>query len=162
MAITNLNYGAETQINIDLDGLLDAAYRQSDNIDNGANGFTEIWVGGIIDGGSAGSVSGYINVYAAISADDEGVYSGGATGVDGAYTDASGSHAGNLIFVRRIICRSDSAYNHEFCFPLSPAFNGVIPEDFSLIFENRTGATLGTTTGAGNEVHYKGVTLETV
>lgn len=147
-------YGTNNQaITITLASLANNGQRESTALDNSSNLFQEALVGGKVKSAAAAvSATGYINVYAYGTVDGGTTYSDSASGTDAAITLTNPPNA-RLIGVINVVA---NATTYKFGpFPVSPAFGGVLPDHWGLIFENKTGAALDAT-GGSHAIAYQG------
>lgn len=152
MADLKQKYGNCTPITVTLAGLADASWRQAAAVDNGSNRFLDAMVGGKLKTGTGCTAGDYVDVYVTASADGGTTYGGDCSGNDEAYA----GEANNLTHLGRV---STDAAETTFAFgPLSvaAAFGGVLPEKWTLVFDNESGSTLDATPES-HDVHYLGV-----
>lgn len=152
MADWKLKYGSSTPITVTLAGLGDTSWRQAAAVDNSSNLLVDALVGGKIKTGAGSGAGDYVDVYVAASADGGTTYGGDCSGNDEAYA----GEANNLIHLARV---STDAAETTFEFgPLSiaAAFGGVLPEHWTLVFDNESDSTLDGTPENHN-VHSMGV-----
>lgn len=145
------SYGTSTSITCTIASLANNGMRQSTAVSNSA-GYFGVRIGGTITSASASTSStGYVNVYAAGSADNGTTYNGDASGSDASYTGKTT----NLILLTRVdVTTNSTAY--EWGAELESIFTNI-PNSWVLVFENKTGATLS---ASGQAVHYQGMTVE--
>ncbi len=145
-------YGSSNQaITCTITSLANNGQRSAAAVDNTSNLYLDALVQVIIKSNASGtSATGYVNVYAYGTAD------GGTT-----YPDGTGTNTGvtltsppnlRLIGVINVVANA-TTYNSE---PMSvkAAFNGVLPDHWGIVIENKTGATLDASVGSA---FYQGV-----
>ena len=150
-----LKYGTSGQtITVTLASLANNGVRESTVIDNSTNLFIDALVGGKIKSpATATSTTGYVTIYAYGTVDGGTLYSEEATGTDAAITLTS---VPNLKIIGTInIVANATTYNFG-PFSVASAFNGILPDHWGLIFENKTAGTLDST-GSNHSVKYQGV-----
>lgn len=142
-----------------LASLANNSARETTAIDNSSNLFQEALVAGKVKSGASGvSATGVVNVYAYASADNGTNYTEGATGSDAAITLTSPTNL-RLIGVINVVANA-TTYKWG-PFPVSPAFGGILPEKWGLVFENKSAAALDST-GGNHSVYYQGVNGQAV
>jgi predicted RecA/RadA family phage recombinase len=143
-----MQYGASPKVVTpltNLHSLADGAYWQSPSEDNNTDlaESLDIFVT-IITTTTAGSATGYCDIFLAASVDGATDFSGNASGSEGAYAPAPGAdeHSKNLLFLGRLACKADetTARTYRGQFTQSGLFK--IPKDYSIVIVNRTGASL--------------------
>ena len=157
MADIKQKYGSSTTITVTLAGLTDTSQRQAQAVDNGTELFHDALVGGKVKTGAGAAAGDYVDIYAAASADGGTTYGGDCSGSDEAYA----GEANNLIHLARV---STDAAETTFAFgpwSIAAAFGGVLPEHWTLVFDNESDSTLDTTPENHN-VHYMGVSHQII
>jgi len=150
-----IKYGTNGQtITCGFEGLANNSARQSTAIDNSSNTFVDALVFIKIKTGASGTAStGYANVYAYGTSDGGTTYTDGASGTDGAITLTSPPNM-RIIGIINIVANSTTYYGGPFS--VAAAFNGVLPQKWGIVIENKCGGTLDAT--AGNHfAKYQGV-----
>ena len=168
MAEAKPKYAASAAITCTLTSLADGGYRESAGVNNTTNRYMDALVGGSIQVGAV-TADGTISVFAYGSADAGGIYSGGLAGTDETITwgttPASSSVEGfNQLKLLGVISvdTTDDNNDIEFAgFSVAAAFGGVMPEKWGIVVLNETGVALNAT-GTNNEIHYQGITYESV
>jgi hypothetical protein len=150
-------YGSKTNITITVASLSNSSARASTAVDNSSNLFVDAHVGGFIRANSSGTSStGYFNIYVYASVDGGTTYSDAATGSDASHT------LNNNAFLLGVVELNANSETAEFGpFSIATAFGGIIPMNWGVIVENRSGAALDST-GSNHEVHYRGVQYQSV
>lgn len=147
-------YGANGQaITCTLASLASGSQRQSAAVDNSSNLFPDALVAVDVKTNAAGtSATGFVDVYAAGTVDGGTTYSGGAGGTDAAYT-------GKLTALARL-GRIDATANATTYlggpWSVAAAFGGSLPQKWSIVVDNETGAALDATE-ANHTKQYQGV-----
>ena len=145
MSTQKLVYRANNQaITITLASLANNGQRSSLAIDNTTNlDLDAMVVLKVKSGASSVSATGYVNIYAYGSADAGSTYPEGA-GTDAGVTLTAPPNL-KLIGVLNVVANATS-YQSE---PMSvaSAFNGVLPDHWGIVVENKTGAALDATEG---------------
>jgi len=163
MATASINYAAAQAITVTLTSLASAGYRSSVFVDNSVNKYMDAHVMGSVQIG-APTVDGTITVFAYGSVDGGTLYSGGLDGTDTAITwgttpstsTVEGFNQLKLLGVMSVDS-TDDANDLEFGpFAVAPAFGGVLPQRWGLVFLNETGVILNAT-GTNNAVKYQGI-----
>jgi len=151
----NIKYGSNNQtITISVASLTNASARQSTAIDNTSNTFIDALVFvKLKTGGSGTSSSGYCNIYALGTADGGTTYTENAGSSDAAITLTNPTNA-KLIGVVNMVANATTYYAGPFS--VAAAFNGILPDHWIIVIENRTGATLDSTSG-NFSVFYQGI-----
>jgi len=145
-------FGASTPIVVTLAGLTDTSKRQAQAVDNSANLYFDALVGGKIKTGAGSGAGDYVDVYASGSVDGGAAYGGDCSGADAAYAGV----AANLVFLGRISTETASTTYEFGPFSVAAAFGGLLPEHWTLVFDNESDSTLSATP-ADHEVNYQGV-----
>ena len=151
----NIKYGTNGQtITITVSSLTNNSARESTAIDNSSNLYADALVFLKLKTGASGTAAtGYCNVYAYGTANGGTNYTDNATGTDAGITLPSPPNA-RIIGIVNMVANSTTYYGGPYS--IAAAFNGVLPEKWGIIVENKTGGTLDTT--AGNfTVVYQGV-----
>ncbi|MBN2476906.1 MAG: hypothetical protein JXB62_20025 [Pirellulales bacterium] len=152
MADVQQKYGSSTTVTVTLAGLADAAWRQAQAVDNGTDLFADALVGGKITTGAGAGAGGYVDVFAAASADGGTTYGGDCSGSDAVYAGESD----NLVFLGRVATPAAETAFEFGPFGVAAAFGGVLPRHWTLVFTNQSGAALDAAP-AVHDVHYLGV-----
>ena len=144
-------YGTSNQsITITLDALANNGQRCCLVVDNSTNLFEDALVGlKIVAPASGTSATGAVNVYAYGTADGGTTYGDTATGTDAGVTLTSPPNL-RLIGTVNVVANS-TTYNGSLL-SVATAFDGVLPQKWGVVVENKTGGTLG----AGNAAWYQG------
>jgi hypothetical protein len=150
-------YGASNQaITITITSLGSNSTRESTVIDNSSDLFLNVLVNVKIKTNSSGTVStGYVNVYAYGTADGGTTYNGGATGSDASITLSNPPNM-RLIGVINAVANS-TTYNG--LFDVAAAFDGVMPQKWGIVVDNRSGAALDASVGSA---WYQGILNQVV
>ena len=139
--------------------LTNSSSRQSTVIDNGTNLYSDALVQVTTKTGASGtSAAGFINVYAYATVDGGTTYTDGASGTDGAFTP---TNPPNAVLIGRVNCVANATTYKSTPMSVAAAFNGILPEKWGVIIENKTGGTLDATAG-NHAVKYQGVLAQTV
>jgi len=152
MADLKQKYGNSTTITITLAGLADGSRRQAQAVDNSSDLFFDALVGGKIKTGAGSGAGDYVDVYVAASADGGTTYGGDCSGNDAAYA----GEADNLTHLARVSTGAAGTTFDFGPFSIAAAFGGVLPEHWTLVFDNHSSSTLDATPG-NHDVHYMGV-----
>ena len=133
-----INYGTANQaITCTFSTLANASQRQSANVSNAVNLFTDALVQVVAESPSASlAASPYVDVYAYASSNTGTNYSGTCSGSDAAYTGPLTS----LVKLGRI---PFTAINQTFTggpWSVAMAFGGSLPQQWGLVIDNETGA----------------------
>ena len=156
MAI-NISYAAAASITLTATSLADGSWRQSDSVDNGTNLYVDALVGGSVQM-AASTLNSTVDIYAYGTYDD-GTFSGGASGSDGAFTANGNERA--FKYLGSVVSGSTSNVDYVWGpFSVAAAFGGTLPEQWGIVYENNSGASLHAT-GTNNEVQYQGVEYTT-
>jgi hypothetical protein len=146
-------YGASgVAITCTITSLANNGQRQSTAVDNSANLYLDALVVVTVKSAAAStSSSGYVNVYAYGTVDGGTSYSDGATGTDGSITLTVPPNM-RLIGVINVVANSTTYIGG----PLSvaAAFDGILPDHWGIVVENKSGATLDASVGSAK---YQGV-----
>lgn len=155
MANVKEAFGISNQsITCTLASLTNGSARASTVIDNTTNLYLDALVQIKVKTGASGtSTSGYINVYAYATADGGTTYTDGATGSDAAITMTVPP---NEILIGQFYCVANATTYKSSPFSVAWAFNGILPDHWGIIIENKTGGTLDTTEG-NHAKFYQGV-----
>jgi hypothetical protein len=144
MAVIKPKYAAATTVTISPASLANAAYRQSTAINNSVNRYYDGKLVVSVKTGTSVAATGYFTVWGYGSVDGGTVYTGGASGTDGALTPSSPP---NLVYIGTIHAVADSTAYTGGPFPLGKAFGGALPEYFGIVLQNNTGSTASATGG---------------
>lgn len=146
-------YGSSnSSITITLTTLADSAARQSTAIDNSTNLFLDALVFlKLKSGASSVSATGVANIYAFGTADGGTTYTEGAGASDAAITLVSPT---NLRFVGSVNMVANATIYDGGPFSIAAAFNGVLPQKWGIVVENKTGAAFD---GSVASAWYQGV-----
>jgi hypothetical protein len=148
-------FGTNNQtITVSVASLTNTSARQSTEIDNTTNVFTDALVSVKVKSGAASTSStGTINVFAFATTDGGTTRTENAGATDAAITLTVPTNA-RLIGVINVVANATTYYGGPFS--VAAAFGGVLPDHWGVIIENKSGGTLDTT--AGNHlVTYQGV-----
>lgn len=153
MGDINLKYGASGQaITITLASLADAGIRESDAVDNSTDLFMDaLGMVKVTTGASGGDAGDVVCVYLAGTVDGGTTYSGECTGSDGALTTTR-----NLVLVDTIKANVATTTFYSRTFSVAAAFGGVLPQKWTIVVENKTGAAFDAD-AADHWVKYQGV-----
>jgi hypothetical protein len=148
-------YGSNGQaVTVTLASLTTGSARASTAIDNTSNLFVDALFQLVIkSAGSSTSSTGYVNVYAAGTADGGTTYGNSATGSDAAITLTSPPNV-RLIGSLNVVANSTTYKSNPMS--VAAAFGGVLPDHWVIIIENQSGGTLDSTEGNHLKV-YQGV-----
>lgn len=135
-------------------GLADAAARESTHLNNETDLFVDALVGGKVKTGDTGvSTTGYCNIYAYATCDGGTTFTDTCTGSDAAVTLTSPP---NVKLIGVINCVAN-ATTYEFGpFSVAAAFGGVLPAEWGIVIENKTGHHLDNTE-ASHDFWYQGI-----
>lgn len=155
MADIKTKYGTSNQsITCTLASLADGSARASTSVDNDTDLFLDALVQLKIKSNATGvSSTGFVNVYAYGTADGGTTHSDSATGTDAAITLTSPPNA-RLIGVINVVANATTYESHPMS--VAAAFGGVLPSDWGIIVENKSGAALDSTEG-NHAKFYQGV-----
>jgi hypothetical protein len=153
MAGTILNkYGTSNQsVTCTITSLATAGQRGSTAVDNSTNLFTDALV--MVQAKTAASSTsstGFVDVYAFACVDGGTIFSGGASGADGAFSGPLPS----LVRLGRLPTVANSTVYDGGPWSVASAFGGSLPQKWGVVVDNESGATLDASTG---EVIYQGV-----
>lgn len=151
MATWKLAYGEKTEIVVTLASLADTGWREATAVDNSSNLFVDALVGGKVKTGAGSGAGDYIDVYVSGSVDAGTTYGGDCSGTDGAYAGESA----NLIHLGRISTPVAETTFEFGPWSIADAFGGVLPKNWTLVFDNESDSILDTT-GGNHEIHYLG------
>ncbi len=153
MGDINLKYASASAMTITVASLANGSLRQATGIDNGGTVFIDSRIAGQITTGTSPTVDTAIKFYAAGSVDGGTRYSGNASGTDSAYTGP----IDNSFLIGQVKVTATSDFSYEFGpFSVAAAFDGILPEDWTIIIENDTGASLNST-GGNHVINFQGV-----
>jgi hypothetical protein len=146
-------YGTSNQtLTITLASLANNAAREATKVDNGTALFLDALVAGKIKTGTA-VATGYCNVYAYGTADGGTTLTGTATGTDAAITLGSPPNV-RLIGVIQTVA---STTTYKFGpFSVARGFGGILPQQWGIIIENKSGGTISAT-GGDHAAFYQGI-----
>lgn len=162
MADIKQKYGtADQSVTITLASLADGGYRQSAELDNTSDLFSDVLVGGKVTTGTSPTANKQIVVYAYGTVDGGTIHSGGASGSDAAYTAANNEEK-NLLLLGVVATHSGNDNTYEFGpFSIAAAFGGSVPAKWGLVILNDTGAALNST-GSNHDINYQGILHQSV
>jgi hypothetical protein len=149
-----LTYPAAATITLDLKSLANGSWRAGTAIDNTTNLYMDATIGGSIQVHStAPTAGGTIDFYLYASYDGTN-YTGGASGTDGAYSDADNETS--FHFMHSIVVTATISVDYEW-----GPFNvlsvlGHMPPKWGVVVENNTGQILHAT-GTANITKYTGL-----
>lgn len=148
-------YGTSNQtITVTMASLASAAARASTAVDNSTNVFSDALVSIITKTNAAGTTAtGTVNIYAYGTADGGTNYSEAATGTDAAITLTSPP---NVRLIGSLNTVANATTYKAGPFSVAYAFNGVLPDHWGIIVENKSGAALDAT-GGNHSAVYQGV-----
>jgi hypothetical protein len=146
------SYGTSNQsITCTINSLASAGQRGSTSVTN-STPFRDALVQITIVSASTGvSTTGIVNVYAYGSANGGTIYGDTATGSDAGITLTSPP---NLKLIGTLNVVADSVTYHSNPLSVAAAFNGRLPQQWGIVVENKTGATLA---ASGNSAWYQGI-----
>lgn len=128
--------------------------RASTVIDNTSNLFLDALVQLKVKTGASGTATtGYVNVYAYATANGGTTYSDGATGSDAAITLTVPP---NAVLIGSFNCVANATTYTSPPMSVASAFNGLLPDHWGIIVENKTGGALDSTEG-NHAKFYQGV-----
>lgn len=151
----NIKYGSNNQtITISVASLANNSARESTAIDNTTNTFIDALLFVILKSNAAGtSSSGYCNIYAYGTCNGGTDYSDNASGSDAAITLTSPPNM-KLIGTINMVANATTYYAGPFS--IAAAFNGILPDHWGIVIENKTAAALDSTSG-NHSVFYQGI-----
>jgi hypothetical protein len=151
-------YGSNNQpITVTINSLANNGARASTAVSNTTNLFLDAVVQCIIVSGATGtSTAGVVNVYAYGTADGGTTYSNNATGTDAAITLTVPPNV-RLIGMINVVANSITYEAHPMS--VASAFGGILPDNWGIIIENKSGGTLA---AAGNTAFYQGIKTQSV
>jgi len=150
-----------------VDGLGDGAWSGSALVDNQTNKYLDALVGGSVQVGTVPAGGGTFDIYLVGSWD--GVeFTAGVDGGDVAITwgTTGSTHVGgekDVLLLDSITVDATDDDNDVVWGPFSVAamFDGIMPLEWALVFENNTGATMHAT-GTNNHAEYTGIEIDNV
>jgi len=152
MTVYDIGYGTKTNVTITLASLADSSGRQSDSVSNNTNKFSDVLVSGFITTGATPAADSTFGIYAFGSANGGLVFSDGATGTNGAWTNGD-----NARLLALIQTDNSATTAYEFGpYSIAAAFGGHMPTDWGIGIENTTGDALDST-GSNHEIHFVGI-----
>lgn len=161
MAANKLAFGGATAITITPGTLANAAARQSASVDNSTNLYLDALVTATVKAPSSGIQGGaVVNIYVAGSIDGTawpGQGSGNPDGVTGSDAAITLLNPTNLILLGSVNVATASSTIVSEPMSVAAAFGGTMPRNWSIVIENRTGASLVT----GSTLSYNGVSSTT-
>jgi hypothetical protein len=151
-----LKYGTSNQaITITITSLAVNAQQQSTAIDNTSNVFEDALVQVIVKTNSANVLAtGFVNVYAYGTSDGGTTYGDGCTGTNGAVTLTSPP---NLKLIGSINANVASTTYKSNPLSVAAAFNGVLPQKWGIVVENKTGTASAPLDASVGNAFYQGV-----
>ena len=160
MADIKAKFGTNGQtVTVSVASLANNSARQSTVIDNSTNVFLDALVQlKIKTGASSTATTGYVNVYAFATVDGGTTYTENAGASDAAITLTAPP---NAVLIGRINCVANATTYYSSPLSVAAAFNGVLPEKWGIIVENKTGGTLDSTAG-NHAAKYQGVLAQSV
>jgi len=147
MATGKLEYGtAGVDFTITMASLGDGAFRESTAVDNTADLFIDVLVGGSITVGTSPTADTQIVIYAYGSVEGTTRYSGNVTGVDAAYAPTLNEDQNlKLLDVISTHSTSDTAYEWG---PASVQSSlGQVARSWGIVVKNESGVALNSTEG---------------
>ena len=158
MADIKSKYVTASDVTITLASLANGATRQSDAIDNTANLYLDALVQLKVKTGTTVSGDLQVLVYAYATVGSSGLgYSGGASGSDSAF---SGTLDNTKLIGIISTPAAATAYESDLM-SVAAAFGGVLPGEWGIIVENRTGSALDSAE-ANHVKKYVGVLAQSV
>lgn len=153
-------YTSLSDLTITLTSLTNGSWRQSAAWDNTSTLYQDILIGGSIQVGTTPTANSAIEIYSYARIDNSTLYTGGASGSDGAYTADGEENLFRLLDVIYVDATSDQDYVWG---PVSIAalYGGWLPSKGGILVRNGTGATLNAT-GTNNKIAMTGVQTELV
>lgn len=147
MSVISPLYGTSNQsISCTLISLANAAQQCSAAISNTSTLYLEAMVSiGVATGNSGTAATGTVNVYAYGTVNGGTNYSDAVPGTNSSVTLTSPPNA-RLIGVLNAVANGTSYIGGPWS--VAAAFGGNLPDHWGIIVENKTGATLGTSTGS--------------
>lgn len=160
MTTAKVKYGTSDQaITITIVGLADTTLRESDSITNASNLFLDVFVGGKLTTGTSPAATGQFIVYVYATVDGGTTWTSGATGSDAAFApDAAEKNNLFLLGVASTDVTNDQVYELG-PFSVASAFGGVMPEQWGIVVENDTGATVNATP-SNHDLNYQGIHMQ--
>lgn len=136
-------FGTSNQsITITIDSLANNGQRGSTAIDNSTTLLEDALVMlKIVSASSGTAATGSVNVYAFGTADGGSHYGDGVTGTNAGQTLTVPPNL-TLIGVINVVANSTTYYSR--IMTVAKAFDGILPDHWGIVVENKTGATLGT------------------
>lgn len=166
MAVTQITYGANTAITMDLSNLSSSTLvgRESNEVDNSSAKYVDVLVRGNFTVGTTPGITGGLAVYvwgadAAASATNLDVLDG----VDSAETFTTTSLGATVVlgsFTSVLVATSDTKYQVR-PFSVASLFGGVMPKYWGLFVTQNTGSALKTDAANTNSFSYTGITYTT-
>lgn len=150
---TTVVYTARAAITITLASLANASMRQSAEVSNTSNKFTDAAIAGKITTGTSPTNNNTITVFA--YGGDGTNRSGGASGSDAAYTPAGEDAQLKVLLVIPVTATSNQTYEF-YVGGLAQYFGGVLPEKWGVVVSNDSGVALNSTAG-NHEIYYQGI-----
>lgn len=151
MAIQTITYAAKTAIAITSGAsLANAAGCQSASVTNSANKFDDALVQAEATGSAAGN-TGTVDFYVATALGDTS-FSDAATGTDSAFTAANRK---NSVWLGSLTMNGATLVRGMLQRSVAAAFGGVMPERWTIIAINNSGAVLA---AGGITLNYAGIT----
>lgn len=150
---TTIVYAARTTITITLASLANASMRQSAEVSNTTNKYTDAIVAGKITTGTSPTNNNTITIFA--YGGDGTNRSGGASGSDAGYTPAGEDAQLKVLHVIPVTATSNQTYEF-YLGSLAAAFGGVLPEKWGIVVSNDSGVALNST-GTNHEITFQGV-----
>lgn len=160
MSTIRIQYGTANQtITITLTSLANAAAREATALDFSSLKPLDVLIQFKTKTGAGSASTGYLNVYAAGSADGGTTYGDNVAGTgDDVVTLVAPP---NITPIGRLSVPAASTAYKSRAFSLAAAFGGVIPDHVVIVIENQSGAALNAT-GSDHGVWYQVIKAESV
>lgn len=156
-------YGSASQaITITLSSLANGSAREGVYVDNSSN----LYLDALLQlkwktGAASTSATGYVQVLAAGSVDTHSTFGGGLTGADAAITLVPSNARANLVEIGRVQVAADATTYYSPTMSVAAAFDGKLPQYWTIVVINNGGGTSDTTSG-NFSVLWQGVRAQVV
>ena len=155
MANRKLNYGTRAAVTITLASLANAAYRESNEIDNSSTLAIDAMLAGKVTTGTSPTTATSITIYVSAS-DGTTARPGNLTGSDAGVTPAGEQTQWEI--GRIIAVDNTSNHTYEWCIPsVAALFGGILPKKYSVVVLNSSGVALNAT-GGNHELNVTPIT----